>query len=1295
MPILWEAPLLGLGRSRRDAPMHIDDLEPIPGNAVYYRRQATRNSLAQSAPVHDSGPKLSPYISSRLARSTKQVLGPVDRDRDRPLQGPNSRLTKQLYYNSGPTASSAPRITVTRLGRYQNLDILNKLWNTFHVPEGERIYAYRQIQRNRTLAQAYYKRLTLLLSYRHQYDEAMLNRQEVLQDLSRFLTKMKGSRIDLTYCITRLRYLTFKISSILNLARVICRKPVSFPDLTLSVTDLANWNLYLKQEAFYNRNTTAIIFTVLKFFGQRTFQEVQNIVNKYFDRCTRGRNYLEKCSVLHGNRDPDISYSCVSRRSHLNISCIAPVHIEQREEPEQDPSSRISEDDVSLYLLLGLDAEAIFDGDNLAVKWNEFLSKRNGAYYWEDDPLEMQRFGKSDWVPLLKPQNIRDMTVLEPMIQEDVVRMLKLLRENSEVPVTIPLRNDVSPFETYFMRPCGKKRILAKKSKVNKKTCERLAQPKHPPKKRAVSKKGTSVRVEKGKKQQGTAQQNRPTSRAAGARIQKIVKPPPPSTLTDTSHNQSDDTSKRSLAILPAINAPVEALQVSPTGTAAQKHNTAGQARDKSDSPSMLQIIETLMSVLPRLESPRDDRMYDRFIYIQKLGSAQGKVKDANSRMKPLDINGTSNNSSFEGLLSSRPPLSGRHVKSSNAMPTLSQLNLTMIKTPKVGHILPTGMESPVSSGYPICANRLWAELNEIARQFMDADSHSRLSENSNTTGSKNGLGRSTMMESIVDLPTSCFSPKHNLDAPKIIHMDMDMNEVDINRKSLSTTKSQTASPDFGAYGNYVSVASAATDYSLIADINYPGSPAAGLNSNIIASLPNDASTLSPPRNEYIASAAPCLTPVKDLSISSAPVQDDIAAPTTSSPRHPDSPVLNEPLPHYATARKVGSTSQIFVSMTSESTLCKGDDGTPITNPNLCLSQLDVTVDTSVDEPQPTPLERYGVPVMNFNKIVYKLDDAAIRRQPDIIQYREKFRFLHTEDRSSPDYDFIGGDFVPVHNKPDCDTSGNADLLEYKDHFFDRPFLSKKFRKIEKKKKLLIQRSSSLEVHNKPPKHRRMPPLRLKPRIPSAPARKGMSGIPLSFSTTSGTVKAAEMEERLDEQEHNEEAIFSTILKEVALHKNDVPSESGKPDESARIGNISLTKTPIIQRPDLLLELSASVVSSSFKHLAEVSSISTPFTNASTEILAQDLRNRNRLMSEQSVNSSKQRGSKLATELEVANLDALTDKLVADSPKSSAAMPSISSNSPTAMSQSQSLSAQLTKENNSLMSTAIFQPDTK
>ncbi|ESU45857.1 Hypothetical protein GSB_150255 [Giardia duodenalis] len=1271
MPTLWEAPLLGLGRPRRDAPIQISDLEPIPGNAVYYRRQPSKNPLAQSAPVHASGIKASPYISSRLARSTKQVFDPTDRDRTRPLQGPAVRPNKQLYYSS-PMGPSVPRITASRLDRYQNLDTLNKLWNTFHIPEGERIYAYRQIQRNRTLAQAYYKRLTLILSYRHQYDEAMLNRQEVLQDLSRFLTKMKGSRIDLTYCITRLRYLTFKISSILNLARVICRKPVSYPDLALSVTDLANWNLYLKQEAFYTRNTTAIIFTVLKFFGQRTFQEVQNIVNKYFDRCTRGRNYLEKCSVLHGNRDPDISYSCVSRRSHLNISCIAPVHMEQPEEPDQDSSTRISEDDVSLYLLLGLDAEAIFDGDNLAVKWNEFLSKRNGAYFWEDDPLEMQRFGKSDWVPLLKPQNIRDMVVLEPMIQEDVAKMLKLLKENSEVPVTIPLRNDISPFETYFVRPCGKKRVLAKKSKVNKKLCERLAQPKHPPRKRSVSKNTTSSRVEKGKKPSVVAQ-NRPASCAAGARVQKIVKPPPPSTVTDTSQNPSDDLARKSLPILPAISTPTGALQVSLAGPAVQSHHTP-QRHTASDTPSMLQIIETLMSVLPRLESPRNTQLYDRFIYLQKLSSTKKREKDGGSRIKPLDIKTNHHSSSFDSLLSSRPPLSGRHVKSSSTIPSLSQLNVTMIKTPKVGHALPASLESPVSSKFPACADRLWGELVELSRQFMEVDYHSRLFDQSSFAGSKNGLGRSTTMESIVDLPTSCFSPGHQPTVPKVIDINTDLTAIEDPGEVILSKISQSESPDFGTCNSVVSMAG----HSLLRDVNCDDLTA-DLNSNLVASLPNEVSILSPPRDEYIASAAPYLSPVIDLSVLSTSVHDTVATPTPSSSQSPESPLLDKPLPHCATARKLENLSHIFVTVTSESTLCGGDDETQAFINPVHYSQLDITVHTSVDDPQPTPLELYGVPIMNFNKIVYKLDEKAIHKQPGLIQYREKFRFLHTEDRSSPDYDFIGGEFVPITKKPDGDTSENGDLLEYKDHYFDKPFLSKKFRKLEKKRNLLKQQCDSLELNNKPPKPKKIQPLRVKPRIPSAPEKSRLLGIPLKSSVIHET-------HQNEQESDKEEAIFNTILQTIAPHQNDMLSVPLESSEAAQTSRESSTKTLITQRPDLLLELTASAVSSSFRHLAEVSALSTPFTNASAEILAQELRNRNRLMHGQNKNQCKQGSSHLATELDIANLDTLTDGLIGNSLKSTTIpllSASSSSNSLGVASQTQGVSVQPTQEDNS------------
>ncbi|TNJ28587.1 hypothetical protein GMRT_12751 [Giardia muris] len=735
------------GRRRDNDPLTLEDL----------RYSKTQMRVAGRTPTQR---KKAPYVST--VRAPVRALHPVH---------------SNVFHST--TRRTPQRTRIAPYARYQNLDVLTRLWNTLNLPEGERAYAYRQLQRNKTLAQEYHRRLVLLISYKKQYEAALLKRNEIMRDLSRFLGKMRGSRSDLTYCLTRLRYITIKLGSLLNIARVLCQKPISLPSLTLLCPDASNWNTFLKSETFYNRTTTALLFTIFKFFGERTFQEVQNITNKYFDRCTKGKTYLEKCSILQP-RDTDISYSCISKRSRLNLSAITCVPTgrttpnESLAEEESylapEHGTHISDEDVSLYLLLGLEAEAVFDGDDLALKWNEFLLKRNGMYSWEDDEGEMIHYGKADWVPLLQPTNIRDMVVWEPMIQDDVAKMLNMLHKNHEEPVIIPVRDDVRPFETYFTSTHRGQRLFAHKTrrpgnvtrsrsksstkssqvvkrcpstpgtrKISLKASEevflRLSQPKH-------SRSNSTVKGAKPVSRAGTKRAQAPSirnnpllrSRSSAPSVLQLTATPcstehvQPHTPPPSLHIDNDETPNpsRAPAILPTISD--RFYSTSPMATGPIVDISYFQEADSKDKGlSMLEVVETLMSILPRNPSPdfAMRRRCEDFVEVQQASSDTPMINYSPSAFGP----------SREPFSVSRTPIR-----------ELDTARSTMIT--RVQHRIPMH-ESPGQPG-DACFADLWRQLDDELDYIPEVKEGAEVRPET----PKNDLGGPTVEKGIVGPPS-------------------------------------------------------------------------------------------------------------------------------------------------------------------------------------------------------------------------------------------------------------------------------------------------------------------------------------------------------------------------------------------------------------------------------------------------------------------------------------------------------------------------------------------------------------
>lgn len=90
---------------------------------------------------------------------------------------------------------------------------------------------------------------------------------------------------------------------------------------------------------------------------------------------------------------------------------------------------RVTAGDVALYLLLGVSAEEIFDGDDLAVAWNTHIDKIINTYQRLsnvelEEVLSLQDLPIVD-IPLLTGLQIVEMARTETFIVSDYINLLK------------------------------------------------------------------------------------------------------------------------------------------------------------------------------------------------------------------------------------------------------------------------------------------------------------------------------------------------------------------------------------------------------------------------------------------------------------------------------------------------------------------------------------------------------------------------------------------------------------------------------------------------------------------------------------------------------------------------------------------------------------------------------------------------------------------------------------------------------------------------------------------------------
>lgn len=365
---------------------------------------------------------------------------------------------------------------------------LEEMQTDLGLCEAEIAYSKVTIKNNPALGKAYFRRTKNLTEYNSAYRIAYKERAIVLARVQKNIKELRGSRIALLRSLERLRALTIYMCSLINAARLICGKPVVLPGLNLYSEQ--NWLYDLRRELFMSRKTTAILLTVFKLFGRKTYEDVRSVVDAYFTSCitdfpptlslseqelsrTLGMPPNEDASLKStmsassapaingktasddGSSQPTLEAAYIPDDSMNNMGYFSRMDGLSMTDTIYDEDAdldRVTAGDVALYLLLGVSAEEIFDGDDLAVAWNTHIDKIINTYQrlsnveLEEVP-SLQDLPIVD-IPLLTGLQIVEMARTETFIVSDYINLLKDFDNVGLDVVRIPV-DPSDPFETY------------------------------------------------------------------------------------------------------------------------------------------------------------------------------------------------------------------------------------------------------------------------------------------------------------------------------------------------------------------------------------------------------------------------------------------------------------------------------------------------------------------------------------------------------------------------------------------------------------------------------------------------------------------------------------------------------------------------------------------------------------------------------------------------------------------------------------------------------------------------------
>ncbi|TNJ30370.1 hypothetical protein GMRT_13072 [Giardia muris] len=300
--------------------------------------------------------------------------------------------------------------------RVQNaVSSFNRLWEALEIPLAERNYAYALLYNNPALLTPYQKRLTHLMHLRRMFRAFLQERISCKRALLDMLSEGRGSRKVLAENLSKLRLLTICMSSLANEARLICDKPICMPYVRISTEYEDSWFLFLKNECIYSRKNTALIFAILRFFPELTLAEVQQVVDNFFNRCISCNDDDDTFNIRRNGEDDGNT--------------------------DGDCALELTEADVSLYFLLGLQADAVFQGDDLPVCWNAHLHTLKGCI---TEICDIQ-------VPLLTPSQILEAILGEEETLQEFQAVVEYTLDQEKMLVVVPVFPPSDQWEAYYL----------------------------------------------------------------------------------------------------------------------------------------------------------------------------------------------------------------------------------------------------------------------------------------------------------------------------------------------------------------------------------------------------------------------------------------------------------------------------------------------------------------------------------------------------------------------------------------------------------------------------------------------------------------------------------------------------------------------------------------------------------------------------------------------------------------------------------------------------------------------------
>ena len=338
-----------------------------------------------------------------------------------------------IYHPSVPAGYEESTANV----KNDDLAELSKFWISLGIPPAERDNAYIKVIENSKLLNKYIDRLAILSYYHQLYRELFTAREKCKANISGSLSGNQGSRHDLTVLLLSLRNLTLRLFTLVNAVRTICQKPILFPSMKLApgrgFTLEDDWISYIKEECFITRGVAELIFIVLKFFPSMTPSAINEKVSTFFSAALSGGRVLFGKHLLgsasSGYKDGQ-NMAMTSLKASSNTSDTLCEVLGY--------SRPLTEADISLHLILGLNFETSFTDSDLPEKWLQQLEKRSGGsivnvYQYNNDTAEPET---------LSSRIIWDMVKCESMVRDNFIMIASKQEKKGQRTVVVPISKD-------------------------------------------------------------------------------------------------------------------------------------------------------------------------------------------------------------------------------------------------------------------------------------------------------------------------------------------------------------------------------------------------------------------------------------------------------------------------------------------------------------------------------------------------------------------------------------------------------------------------------------------------------------------------------------------------------------------------------------------------------------------------------------------------------------------------------------------------------------------------------------